>query len=204
MMQLLRRSSTRLVVLVILVAGCATSAYETWSDQLKAVSDRNGRAEDVSLILGTPPTRCEPIQNPPPLIGIQLESDQTVVRSVMPNSPAATAGLRPSDGITALDGQSVNGRAHLLSLLRTTSREGQPLSIQTTRGVLSVVPRSAKAEQCYWDVQGGQVARSGGSAYFNRWGGGASGGGSSYQQYFRAACRMLDGPVAGCQLNWQE
>jgi hypothetical protein len=61
-----------------------------------------------------------------------------------------------------------------------------------------------KAEQCYWELQAGQIARVGGGAYVNQWGGSASSGGSAYQRFFRASCRIYDGFVAGCQGNWQE
>jgi hypothetical protein len=80
---------------------------------------------------------------------------------------------------------------------RTTSK------IETSRGSVMVVPKMPVAEQCYWDVQAGNIARAGGSAYVNPWFGSASSGGAAYQRFFRASCRILDGFVAGCSSNWQ-
>jgi membrane-associated protease RseP (regulator of RpoE activity) len=189
--------------LVAVFVGCAPSLYTTWGNQLNGVGRAYGRAEDVSMLLGTPPSRCEPVQNPSPTIGISLEPDQLFVRSVRPKGPAATAGIRSGDGITSIDGQPISNLAQLLSAIRN-SREDQSLSIETTRGTRSVVPKVEKTEQCYWEVQAGHIGHSRGAAYINPWGGAASSGSSSYQRFFRASCRVIDGIVDGCQWNWQE
>ena len=194
-----------LVMLLVATAavGCATSMYKRWGDQLSEIARANGRPEDVSMMLGTPPSRCESIPNPPPTIGIFLEPDRLVIRSVLPNGPAAMAGIRPGDEILSIDGQPISSRAQMTSAIRSP-RDGQSRSVVTTRGTRSVVPRVAKTEQCYWEVQAGQVARSSGAAYVNQYGGSAGAGSAAYQRFFRASCRIVDGVVGGCQANWQQ
>ena len=187
------------ILIIVIVAtgnfasGCAhTSLYQSWNKQLIELPRHNGRVDDVSLLLGATPTRCEPINAPQPVIGIILNPEKPAVSAVWPNSPADQAGFRPGDSIKGVGGQSVASSVQIRATIQSNAREGQPLDIETSRGVLTVVPKLAKAEQCYWDVQGGQVV--GVSAYR----------GAAYQRFFRASCRIYDGFIAGCQTNWQE
>ena len=72
-----------------------------------------------------------------------------VVRSVMPEGPAARAGLRPGDRITAVDGQAVSNPAQLTQLVErngvgramelTLQRQGQTLRLQVTPVELSTL-----------------------------------------------------------------
>ena len=72
-----------------------------------------------------------------------------VVRSVMPAGPAARAGLRPGDRITAVDGQAVSNPAQLTQLVErngvgrsmelTLQRQGQTLRLQVTPVELSTL-----------------------------------------------------------------
>lgn len=186
-------------------SGCAhTSLYQSWGKQLTEMPRQNGRVDDVSMLLGAAPTRCEPVASPRPLIGIRFDSEKPVVTSVTPNSPAYQAGIRPGDIIISISNQSVADSAQIRATLQSNVREGEPLNIETSRGALVVVPRLPKAEQCYWDIQAGQIAHSSGSAYVNPYGGAASSGGAAYQRFFRASCRVHDGFLAGCQANWQK
>lgn len=185
-------------------SGCALTLYQSWGKQLTELPLRNGRIDDVSLLLGTPPTRCEPIKDQQPIIGLSvLDPKKPVVSSVLPNGPASEAGIRPGDNIVSVGGQSVADGLQILSALRANAREGQPLKIETSRGSVVVVPKMPVAEQCYWEVQAGNIARAGGSAFVNRWFGSASSGASAYQRFFRASCRIHDGFVTGCTSNWQ-
>ena len=145
-------------------------------------------------------THCVPIST----IGFSYDPKVPVVLSVLPNSPADRVGLRPGDTIKSVNGQLVFDSNQLRSALQGNLREGQVVQFETSRGVLSVVPMVPKAEQCYWEVQAGQVARAGGTAYVNQFGGSANSGASAYQRFFRASCRLYDGFVVGCQTNWQE
>ncbi len=194
-----------IVALGSVASACVrTSLYQNWGRQLVELPRHNGRVDDVSLLLGGPPTRCEPVNAPYPVIGVGVDPEKPVVNSVVPSSPADQAGVRPGDSIKAIAGQPVANSEQLRSAIRSNAREGQPLHIETSRGTLSVVPKVPKAEQCYWEVQAGQVARASGSAYVDQWGGSAASGSSAHQRFFRASCRIHDGFVAGCQANWQE
>jgi membrane-associated protease RseP (regulator of RpoE activity) len=187
-------------------SGCAsTSLYQSWGKQLAEIALHKGRVEDVSMLLGAAPTRCEPFASPQPRIGVFFGSRKPVVTSVDPNGPAARTGLRPGDSITRINGQSVADIDEIVLAIQSNAREGQPLHIETNRGTLEIVPQlPTKAEQCYWEVQAGRVSRAGSGAYVNQRGGAASSAGSAYERFFRASCRVLDGFVVACQANWQQ
>jgi S1-C subfamily serine protease len=67
----------------------------------------------------------------------------------MPEGPAARAGLRPGDRITAVDGQAVSNPAQLTQLVErngvgramelTLQRQGQTLRLQVTPVELSTL-----------------------------------------------------------------
>lgn len=193
------------VTLGSFTSGCAhNSVYQNWGNQLTELPKRNGRLDDVSYILGAAPSRCESVAPPSPTIGFMYGSKEPVVASVRPNSPADRAGLRPGDTIKSVNGHPVTDGIQLRSMLQGNLREGQAAQFETDRGVLSAVPFVPKAEQCYWEVQAGQVARAGGAAYANQYGGSATSGAAAYQRFFRTSCRLYDGFVVGCQANWQE
>jgi len=167
-----------LVVLVVIAGGCGPSLYRQWGGQLNELARTNRRPEDVSMLLGTPPSRCEPINNPSPVIGAQVDENR-VVTSVAPNGPAQIAGLRPGDRFVRVNDQPISDRTQIVSAIRD-SRADAPITFETQRGVVSVIPRFPKAEQCYWDVQAGRVARAGGSAVVNQYGGSAGASGAAY------------------------
>ncbi len=193
------------VTLGVVAAGCARpSLYRNWGVQLAEMPRHDGRLQDVSLLLGSPPTRCEQVDHPAPVIGIVVNRLEPVIDSVTPRSPAAEAGLRPGDKISAVGGQTISKPEQLAPAIRMHGREGEPLRVETTRGTMSVIPRVPKAEQCYWELRAGEIARAGGAAYVNQWGGSAGASSSAYQRFFRASCRIHDGFVVGCQANWQE
>ncbi len=52
-----------LVILIAGIVGCAhNTVYKMWGNRLDELPRQNGRADDVSMILGSPPTRCaEPV-----------------------------------------------------------------------------------------------------------------------------------------------
>jgi hypothetical protein len=174
--------------------------YQQWGQRIDELTSHGGRVDDVSLVVGSPPTRCDAVTASSPSIGASIGPQQSVVRSVIPGGPAAQAGLRSGDTITSIAGQPVASFEQARSAFTSSAREGQPLELGTNRGNFSVVPKMPKLEQCYWDVQAGQVSRS--SAYVSPSSGYA--GGSANQRFFRASCRISDGFLSGCQWNWQQ
>ena len=198
------RDSVVVAVFAVAVTACVhPSLYQGWGKQLVELPRQNARVDDVSLLLGTPPSRCDFVETRP-TIGATWSGPTTIVLSVIPNGPADQAGLRPGDRIVAVDGQATANGEQAQAAIRRNAREGQPLQIETNRGIVSPIPKLAKAEQCYWDVPAGPIARTGSSAYVNQYGGAAASGGSASARFFRASCRIHDGFVVGCQTNWQE
>jgi hypothetical protein len=191
-------------IIFVGTAGCAKSLYRTWGEQLRDLPLHNGRAEDVSMLLGAAPTKCEPFENPSPRIGMTLAPEKTLVTKVVQNSPAYRAGIRPGDIVMAIAARRVETYAQAQSAFRDSLFEGQPIEIETNRGVVSLIPIKPKAEQCYWEVQAGRVAKTGSYGAVNRYGGSSPSGGSAYERFCRASCRIIDGYVAGCRANWQE
>ncbi len=208
----MRRQSLVALVTVIgsLAGGCYAhhqqSLYESWGQQLQALPSRAGTVDDVSLMLGAPPTRCDPVTNQGPQIGVWLNTRAPVppvVLLVQPNGPAARGGIRPGDTILAVGGQPVSSAQEALVALQSTRQEGKPLQIVTNQGTVTVMPKVQKMEQCYWNIEAGEVAHGGGTAYADQFGGVASSQHAAYERFFRASCRISDGYVAACQWNYQ-
>lgn len=202
-------SSLALMVLAKLHVGCIgvqqrPTMYQSWSDNICEMLYGNIRVDDLSLVVGQPPQKCEPVPNPSPILGIQWRGSPLEVTSVLPGGPADQAGIRAGDIITTVGGQTVLGYEQAKPIVGARVREGQPLQFATTRGNLIVVPRALTSEQCYWDVQAGEVAQTSGSAYVNRSGGAAASSGEARRRFFRMSCRVADGFVYTCNWNWQE
>jgi membrane-associated protease RseP (regulator of RpoE activity) len=186
-----------IITVSLLVSGCAhPSLYQSLGSQLKEMSGRNARVEDVSILLGGPPKRCKPVESARPLIGILCDNKEPIVISVTPNSPAYLAGIRPGDRIISINNQTIVNAVQFFNTIRTDAVEGEPLHIVTNQGSLVVVPKVQKAEQCYWELHADPVADSNGVA--------ASSGGSASQRFFRASCRVNNGFLSKCNVNWQE
>jgi len=88
----------------------------------------------------------EPVRNSSGLIAAGAQ-----VRTVMPSGPAARAGLKPGDRITAVDGEAVTSPAQLTQLVERNGvgrpmavrveRQGQSLTVQVTPVELSSLMR---------------------------------------------------------------
>jgi membrane-associated protease RseP (regulator of RpoE activity) len=186
-----------IVAFSLLASGCShPSLYQELGNQLKEMPGHNARVEDVSMLLGTPPKGCKPVESARPLIGILCDNKEPMVISVTPNSPAYQAGIHPGDRIISINNHNIVNAAQFLETLRTNAVEGEPLHIVTNKGSLVVVPKVQKAEQCYWELQADQVTNSSGVA--------AGSGGSAYQRFFRTSCRVNNGFLSKCKTNWQE
>jgi membrane-associated protease RseP (regulator of RpoE activity) len=175
------------IAAVIALAGSSTGCthrspalYYTWRQEIDELPARSGRMDDVSLIVGPDPT-CDPVADPPAVVGVTVASARPVIVNVLPDEPAEQAGFRPGDVITAIGGHPVVDGEQALSFLRTHALDGQPLPVTTERGDITVTPRRAKTEQCCWRVRAAGVDR-----------------------VFRAFCRVVDGFVFTCQSGWRE
>lgn len=88
---------TRFVILVffsfITTFGCAMNLYQCWDAQLKQMVEAPTESlytiDDVSLLLGVPPYKCERFESAHPIIGILLAQGKPQVTLVLPNSPAS-------------------------------------------------------------------------------------------------------------------
>lgn len=65
-------------------------------------------------------------------------SGEPIVLEVMPDSPAARAGLEPGMRIEAIDGQPVTEAGQVFSLVAEAYNRGAPLVLQTDRGTLTL------------------------------------------------------------------
>lgn len=194
--------------IIIFAASCAhRTTYTNFNERLKSYSFEryNATIDDISLVLGSPPTRCDPVENTPLTSGIKYDEQQEVpvVIAVLPNGPAHKAGILPGDVIKAVNGQPISNLKQF-DTLNATLGEVQDIQYTTTRDVVTVTRTKLKVEQCYWDIQAGGVAQSGSLAYANRYAGSASSWGGAYQRFYRASCRIVAGYVFGCTTNWQE
>jgi len=192
-------------VMSAVLASCAKpTLYQGWGQQLVNMPRHNGRLEDASMLLGGPPSHCETIEEPDPVIGVRFDQQNPVIEFVYPRTPAEQAGLAVGDAVSSIAGRAVVTTEEAIAGIRLHSREGEPLEVHTNRGAIFVTPTVPSAKQCYWEIRAGEISRGGGAAVVNQWGGSAGASSAAYQRFFRASCRIHDSYVVGCQANWQE
>jgi len=113
----------------------------------------NGKVEHpflgIQMVTLTPTIREE--LKADPNLGFTLEAEEGVlVVRVLPESPAAAAGMRAGDIIQSIAGQAVDS-AEAVQMQVSESRVGQPLPVQVLRGgktvELQVTPGEYPAEQ---------------------------------------------------------
>ncbi len=195
------------VVIIAITSGCATqsSLYQSWGRQLADASATNRTKEDISLMLGNEPYKCE---NAPlnPMIGILLaDTSGPTVRGVDPKGPAANTDIKAGDKILSVNSKATNSSQEVVDFIRATASSDRPITIETQRGSYSLTPKyPTEVKQCYWEISAGQIGKAAGSAYVNQYGGSAIQGGAAYQRFFRTTCRFSDGRASVCQSNWQE
>lgn len=69
---------------------------------------------------------------------------EPIVASVMPDMPAALAGLEPGDRILSIDGQEITGRSQMLSALRDKYDHAVHISIKRQQETLTVLVTPVK------------------------------------------------------------
>jgi hypothetical protein len=122
-------------------------------------------------------------------LGVFLsENDQNqgnqgaMITQVYPAGPAARAGLRPGDVITAVDGQRVSGQSELISAIEqhqpgaraqlTITRNNQQVNLPLTLGSRdSFMWRGQSEDQWSGQYGGGQYASQGGQSQWSNQGG---------------------------------
>lgn len=192
-----------LVLMCTFITSCAQGVYSRFSEQLMLASqERFVSVDDVNMLLGSPPQRCEPVENPKAGIGIKFDKESQIptIIAVHPNSPARKAGLVRGEIIRQVNGETIMAKKDLANIPIIAGKE---MLLVTSLKTVSVVPNIPNTEQCYWELQGGRVAQTGSYAYANRYGGSASSSGSAYERFFRATCRVADKYVVNCTANWQ-
>ncbi len=104
--------------------------------QITAQLQRGGKVAHpylgVQMITLTPQLAKENNNDPNSQFIIPEVNGVLVVR-VLPNSPAATAGIRRGDVITQVDGQAITSAEQLQNLVEDT-RVGQVLQVKVQRG----------------------------------------------------------------------
>jgi uncharacterized lipoprotein YajG len=116
------------LVLIILVVtavftGCATQSglYQSWGNKLTSAPAANMTKEDVSLMLGAEPYKCETIP-PSPMIGIILEDlSGPTVHSVDPKGPAASMDIKVGDKITSINSKAMNSAQEVVDYIKATA-----------------------------------------------------------------------------------
>ncbi len=196
--------SWTLLVLLCLSACAKPTLYESWGQHLGKLPEVSGRLEDVSFLLGTPPSRCEPVADASPIIGVNLDLKRPVVQSVSSGGPADQAGIERGDTIESIADIVTPTTSAVVSQIKEDARDNAPLRVATNRGIYQVFPRIPHVEQCYWEVHAGEIGRAGGTASVSQYGGAARATSSVYQRFFRTSCRIHDGYVASCRSNWQQ
>lgn len=193
----------------------SANLYQSWGDNLNrmaaapVVEGRGFTVDDVSMMLGSPPSRREPVAGPPWVTTGLLFDDRkpeapVTVAFVLPGSSAAHVGLRRGDVVIAVDGEPTPTVAALLTMMRSSPMtSGAQRKLTTQRGEFTATAGEHQIEQCYWDLGAGGVAASSSGAFVNAYGGAASAQGSAYQRFFRATCRFKGGVLNQASSNWQ-
>lgn len=193
---------------VFLLSGCAhrNSLYKTWGD--KIASDPSVRTpEDISLLIGGPPYKCETIEPSSSMIPLGCwMSEDSVIFAAYPTSPAIQAGINIGDKILKINNIKVENREHAKSIMRSLAAWGKGILFVTDKGSFNVVFNKPKeAKQCYWAVNAGTVVTSQGYAYIDPlYGGGASQSSSQRNRFFKTSVRFYDGFKVDANSNWQE
>jgi hypothetical protein len=195
-----------LTLSIFVLCGCAkNSLYKTWAEKI-AGDPAVRTSEDISLLVGAPPYKCETVE---PSSSINLGcwiSEELVVFSAYPTSPAIVAGINIGDRILKVNNIKVENREHLKNIYRSFGAWEKSLLFETDKGTFNVVFKKPKeAKQCYWDVNAGTVVNSQGYAYVDPlYGGGASQSSSQRNRFFKTSVRFYDGFKIDANSNWQE
>ncbi|MHB8834415.1 MAG: PDZ domain-containing protein [Candidatus Methylomirabilia bacterium] len=216
----MKRSWSLLIVIpVALIHGCAVSPpavptpktiYQSWNQKLDPFYLRT--VDDVSLILGGPPSKCDTFEpsriDRYPSLGISLGSNRnpqsTYINNVRPNSLAFLAKVVVGEDIQHVNNFKVQTSEDVKNVLALDAYE-TPVSIRTKKNSYNIVfPPVKEARQCYWDISGGQVGSATGGSFVLPNAASPRNATSVYERFFRSVCRFYDGILIACICNWQE
>ncbi|NET30542.1 MAG: PDZ domain-containing protein [Cyanothece sp. SIO1E1] len=124
-------------------------------DKAKSIQDKLARGETIDhpyvgirMLTVTPELTDQLNNDPNSLLTIPTKAG-VLVAQVVPDSPAAKAGLRRGDVITSIDGEKITSADQLQKLVEN-SKVGKPLSFSVKRGdlnqTLSVRPGNLQAD----------------------------------------------------------
>ncbi len=193
------------IAIITTTSGCAKpSLYKSWGEKLVHAPEASQTKEDISLMLGAEPYKCDNVPAAP-MIGIRLEgASGTTVRGINPNDSVANTDIKIGDKILSINSKPTKSPQDVVAAIKAVTDPNRPIIIETQRSSYAITPRYLEVKQCYWEITAGKVERHGGSAYVNQYGGAAAQGGAAYNRFFRATCRFVDGKASNCQSNWQE
>lgn len=108
-------------------------------DKAKSIKDKLARGETIShpfigiQMISLTPEDAKELNRDPNLSTLIPEVKGVLVVQVVPDSPAAEAGLRRGDVVTEIDGQAITTADQLQKVVEE-SRVGQPLRVTIKRG----------------------------------------------------------------------
>ena len=192
---------------MFLLSGCANrnSLYKTWADKI-AGDPAVRTSEDISLLIGVPPYKCEKVEPSSSVtLGCWLSED-LMIFAAYPTSPAIQAGINIGDKILKINNIRVENREQLKNTYKSLGAWDKGLLFATDKGTFNVIfKKPTDVKQCYWDVNAGTVVNSQGYAYVDpTYGGGASQSSSQRNRFFKTSVRFYDGFKIDANSNWQE
>lgn len=198
-----------LTIISFTTLACAPNIYVMWNEQIRVmhgVDPFNGvwhTKDDISLLLGSPPTTCDPVKSDAAEFGFIVSNDNLVVNIVLPGSAAALAGLHKGERVTGINGTQPADSAAVRQTLREWAQSREAIVLTTDSGSYTIVPRVPFTEQCYWNISSGDISRTGVYGGWAEGGGNATASAVGYSRFYKLTCRFQDGWLASYASNWQ-
>lgn len=223
--------------LVTIAGSCAPATsngvYQDWSTILSqgAVGGATHTIDDVSLLVGDSPARCDSVVGPTrglglDALGVGVDLASGSILWVVPGSVADSSRLPLRGRVVSVDGKPlVRQRTDTTSEGVVTVTQlpeagpvnvGVPVTLVFADGQkLTLTLHSARWLQCYWRVGAGRIVQGEAQATTQASGGadriGASGSSmgaarsstASYERYFVVSGRFVNGVMTQVSTNWQ-
>ena len=186
------------LLLTAAICSCASQSptYQSWGEKINAAPKNNATKEDISLMLGSEPVKCERIPGRPTVGMLLRHSSGTTILDIFPDSPAAGTGIKVGDKILSINSQPVHSMEDVIASTEGMEGPSPSITIETQSGSYIVTPKStSESEQCSWEVNARRTERMSGNAAQRE---------KAHQRHFRATCRFADGKAYICHWKWQE